>query len=525
MRRFRPRLRLVVAVVLGVAVLLPLAGIAGLRLYETELVRRTEAELEGQCALVAAFYQREVLAVLAESGRRVQDFGLAAPVPQPSGRRIQGQARPSLDRRTSPVLPPAPAESERPEGDDPAAVLAGARLSEQLHQAARTTLSALRVVGPGGVVVATSRTALGRGMEHWPEVQRGLRGEAVHLLRVRVTSTPTPPLESLSRGTPLRVFVGVPVVAEGRVLGVVVASRTPPDVAKVLAESVGSLAAAIALAVLLVLLLGTVLTLWVARPLKALRQQARRAAAGQRGAVQPLEAPGTEEVAELSEAIAQMARALEGRAAYLEAFAANVSHAFKTPLASIRGTVELLQDHLADMDADERRRFLGNLAADAARLDRLVKRLMVLARADVLDPQGSRCDVTALAREAVGRLDSVTLQADRPAEVAAAPEAVESLLANLLENARHHGGQRVEVRVVPADGGVRLEVADDGPGLDPAIAPRVFEPFVTGAQARGGTGLGLAIVRALAQAHGGRAEVAGPGLDGKGVCLRVWLPG
>jgi two-component system, OmpR family, sensor kinase len=74
------------------------------------------------------------------------------------------------------------------------------------------------------------------------------------------------------------------------------------------------------------------------------------------------------------------------------------------------------------------------------------------------------------------------------------------------------------------DGGVELEVADQGPGFSPDLADRAFERFARGdaARTRGGTGLGLAIVRAIAVAHGGRAEIVSDG--DRGATVRLWLP-
>jgi signal transduction histidine kinase len=97
---------------------------------------------------------------------------------------------------------------------------------------------------------------------------------------------------------------------------------------------------------------------------------------------------GTREIAELSHSLVTMAETLEARADYIRGFAAEVSHEFKTPLAAMRGTVELLQEHLATMTEAERRSFLANLAEDVTRLDRLVRRLLDLARADVMRRSG-----------------------------------------------------------------------------------------------------------------------------------------
>jgi two-component system, OmpR family, sensor kinase len=94
-----------------------------------------------------------------------------------------------------------------------------------------------------------------------------------------------------------------------------------------------------------------------------------------------------------------------------------------------------------------------------------------------------------------------------------------------VDNALRHGGGEIQLRSrrAEADGGVELEVADSGPGFAPELAGRAFERFARGdaARTRGGTGLGLAIVRAIAEAHGGRAEIVD---GGPGATVRLWLP-
>ncbi|WP_051141078.1 sensor histidine kinase [Azospirillum brasilense] len=195
---------------------------------------------------------------------------------------------------------------------------------------------------------------------------------------------------------------------------------------------------------------------------------AKRTADGERGVMTPVQRPVVRKVAELSEALTRMAATLEQRADYIRDFAAHVSHEFKTPLTTIRGTVELLRDHLDTMSAGERERFLANMDAEAERLSRLVRRLLDLARADVMRvTEAVVTDAVPLAARLAARHGAkATLPPFLP--VAMGLEALESVLANLIEN-----------------------------------AGRIFTPFFTTARGRGGTGLGLAIARGLVEAHGG----------------------
>ena len=222
----------------------------------------------------------------------------------------------------------------------------------------------------------------------------------------------------------------------------------------------------------------------------------------------------SQEVADLSESLASMARTLEARADYIRDFAAEVSHEFKTPLAGMHGAVELLRDHLDEMDPAERQRFIASLGENVDRLDRLVRRLLELARADVLRPAGGEsCDAAAVAREVAARFRSqglqTTVEAPDSLPVAIDRSALDTALANLLENVRQHAGSgaRAAIVLTAHDGRAQLRVADTGRGISPGNAARVFDRFFTTARDRGGTGLGLPIVRSQLAAFGGEIEL------------------
>src|SRR5262249_32477236 len=152
----------------------------------------------------------------------------------------------------------------------------------------------------------------------------------VSTLRRRSEGARSYPLESLSRGRDLRVFVALPAIEGDRVLGAVLLSRTPRAIEQALYSKRWHLAG-----LALLLIGGGALMAWstaltVSRPIAAVTQQARLAAAGDRDAVQPLKRRMTHEVAELSHSIISMAETLQARADYISGFATEVSHEFKT---------------------------------------------------------------------------------------------------------------------------------------------------------------------------------------------------
>jgi signal transduction histidine kinase len=205
-----------------------------------------------------------------------------------------------------------------------------------------------------------------------------------------------------------------------------------------------------------------------------------------------------------------MAEEIARRSRYLRDFAAAVSHEFKTPLAGIRGAIELLEDHHATMTEAERQRFQGNIAADAERLSHLVTRLLDLARADMTQPEpGSASDIADAVKRVADAFQArdfsvgTIVSANLP-KVAVPQTTIEATLSTLLENSRQAGARRAEISVREG-ANVELVISDDGPGVPDADQPRLFEPFFTSRRAEGGTGLGLPIVRSLLKAS--RAEI------------------
>ncbi|GAA3500159.1 HAMP domain-containing sensor histidine kinase [Streptomyces prasinosporus] len=201
-------------------------------------------------------------------------------------------------------------------------------------------------------------------------------------------------------------------------------------------------------------------------------------------------------------------------------FVADASHELRTPLASIRGYAELTRRGREEVGPDTRHA-LRRIESEAGRMTLLVEDLLLLARLDAGRPlrfEGTDLvplvvdtvsDARAAGRDHVWRLE---LPGD-PAPVLADAARLQQVLVNLLANARTHTppGTTVTARVRRHGPWLRVDVADDGPGIAPELLPHVFERFARGDSARtratGSTGLGLAIVQAVAAAHGGAVTV------------------
>ncbi|AWB92999.1 HAMP domain-containing sensor histidine kinase [Aeromicrobium chenweiae] len=197
-------------------------------------------------------------------------------------------------------------------------------------------------------------------------------------------------------------------------------------------------------------------------------------------------------------------------------FLADASHELRTPLSTIKGYAELGR-RTGRADPDE---VLAKVESEAGRMSTLVEDMLLLARLDAGRGVERRpVDLTRVVVEAVDDARVVDPERrwtiDVPAEPVTVPgdeQRLHQAVMNLLTNATRHTPPRttVDVRVVAGDP-VRLEVHDDGPGIDPDLLPTIFERFTRGDSSRtrasGGAGLGMSLVRAIMQAHGGDATV------------------
>jgi signal transduction histidine kinase len=506
-RRWRPRLLTMLLAVNLALLALPLAGIWFLRVYESALVRQTESELIGQAALIAAQFKAAWLAAAPPDAMAQQ------PRAQHTPSRDRWQPIPaSLDLADDPILPPAPDGAPPRVPPESVALRVGPPLRDVLLAAQRHTLAGMQIVDAHGIIVASTENDEGKSLLALQELAEALRGEPTSVLRERTTESYAGlPAWALSRVAGVRVHVAIPVTEGDRVLGAVLLRRTPRTLFQALYGKRYHLAALGALLLLTGGALALFTALTVSRPVRGAVEQARRVAAGERGAVQPLPHRYTREVAELSASLATMAQTLERRADYIRDFAAEIGHEFKTPLASMHGTVELLRDDFAAMAPQDRDRFLDNLAGDIERLERLTRRLLDLARADALRATGEEraaLDVIIPPLVERYRCKGMKIAVDAPAEKLVAQadaDSVAAVLTNLLDNVRQHAGPDATARVAWRAQGpvIVLTIADDGPGISSGNQARVFDRFFTTARDGGGTGLGLPIVRSRLAAFGG----------------------
>jgi len=494
-RRNWPRLHLrtiLLATLIFVAAL-PGVGAVFLRVYENTLVRQTEAELVAQGAALAATAQS-----LWPGSVVLVDLGYFKPEP------------PRIDLNSTPVLPERPDPMQAAAAPDPEAVQVARRMQPILDQTKQTTLAAIQLLDAKGNVV--SGTDITGSYAALPEVAAALRGRPNTVLRRNGSYKQVYRFEWLTRAAAIRVHHVRPIIVNDKVAGAVLLSRSARALFRGIYQDIGKIALATGLILATLIMLAGLLSRGIARPIEILSDATRNLTLGQ-GAPPPVPATAAIEIQALYRDFATMAEAIEQRSRYLRDFAYAVSHEFKTPLAAITGTVELLQDHVATMSEPERKQFLANIGSDATRLTQLLTGVLDLARADMTAPnlaEGADLRTPLLRLADAYRSSGLEVALSLPdglAPVRVPIPAIETCLSNLLENSRRAGAAKVAIHVRQSAGSVQIDVEDDGPGIAERDRHRIFEPFFTTRRETGGTGLGLPIVKSLLSAYGGTIEL------------------
>jgi two-component system OmpR family sensor kinase len=287
-------------------------------------------------------------------------------------------------------------------------------------------------------------------------------------------------------------------------------------------------AGGIALAVALIA--GYLVARWLSQRVRRLERAAKRVAAGEFG--QPIHVDSSDELGQLASTFNEMQEQLEQLELARKKFIATASHELRTPVFSLGGFLELLQDE--DLDPETRRRFLDQVGDQVRRLGKLSVDLLDLSRLEAgsLDLNPEEVDLSELTRSVSGEFEPSLAQHDsllelrlpsRRLEAQCDPVRVAQIMRILIDNALTHNppGTKIVVTAGRENGSVRLAVRDDGQGIDRAVAQRIFEPFYT-ADDQQGSGLGLAIARELAERMSGALSMSSQAGNTE---FRLELPG
>lgn len=321
--------------------------------------------------------------------------------------------------------------------------------------------------------------------------------------------------------------------------GLVVVTRSLVERDEAVRAVVRVLAVAGAIAAVLISVIVAVVSSLVTHPLDAMIDAAE--AIGEGDLTSRVPEAGVEDVTRLAGALNHMLDRLEQAFADKDAsedalrrFVSDASHELRTPLAAVIGYAELHQSGMAT-DEGAVDRAMSRIHAEGERMRLIVDELLTLARLDEGRPmEHDDVDLVELARLAIA--DAAAIEPGRPLSLSGADSSVvasgdvmslRQAIDNLLANARSHTPADTPVHVaVGLEGATAyVRVRDEGSGMEPEVAARVFDRFYRADDSRsrpGGSGLGLAIVAAIADAHGGCASV--DTAPGRGSTFTMELP-
>jgi signal transduction histidine kinase len=504
LRRPRFQIRTFVITINLIVLALPLAGIAGLRIVENLLHRQTEAKLASEAAYIKALYV-DFLNQAFEGDTLSHPYVIEVEeLPKVYENKWQPYL-PQIDLSKQDVLPPPDESKLAANKSDPPHLEAGKKIEPLLKSAQRHTLSGIRVLDQRGVVVASTAQQHGHDLSSRYEVKEALSGRYCSVLRAKAI---LPSEEDkykwgdLTRASRVRIFLAVPMIEDDHLVGVVYLSRTSLSFFRDMWER--RYGTTLLLIVSATILISLTLAWIVTKPFKRLASQSQLIASGEKEVSIEVGGMAPTEAAQLAVSLESMVERMAQRLKYVQEFARSVSHEFKTPLASTRAAIELLKDGWEDMTDEERSRFFSIIEHDSKRMDRLVKKLLELARIETMEAEDAETDLVEVVEHVVHRFRESgasieVVKASKPETAKISPDMAETLLYNLVENAITHG-RGTGVKVV-LEKGPKLTVRDKGPGITSANLNKIFDRFFTTNRDNGGTGLGLSMVKAIADAN------------------------
>ena len=475
-------------------VFIPAAGLLYLDTYEKQLLEAQERSMVQQGRVVSAalsergaMSEEEAARLLAGLNRRLD---ARIRILDASGR-VLGDTSRIGSRRD----PPAPESVPEAGGRD-----------SFLYRLGAAFYSVSRFVQPPEPGVEPRETVDPEGRLRGREIDAALAGRYGRTVRA-----------SPAGQRSVTLYSAIPVLSSGRPAGAVLVSQSTYRILRdlyairlsIFRVCLASLAAAVVLSL--------VVATTIAGPLRGLRDEAAAILDG-RGRLKGSfrRSLRRDEIGDLSRALHELTRRIEQYQSFLDSFAADVSHEFKNPLASIRNAAEMLAE---TGDPEARRRFHRMVQSEVGRMERLLSDLKEMTRIDAgLEREEQRAvDVTALLDRVCDgyrlRGSPVRFLFEPPAEpvsVRASEERLAQVFENLFDNAASFSpdGAAVRIRLEREQGAAAVTVSDEGCGIPEEHFARIFDRFFTwrpqspGA-ARTHTGLGLSIVRSIVEGYGG----------------------
>ncbi|NSX54869.1 ATP-binding protein [Parasulfitobacter algicola] len=274
---------------------------------------------------------------------------------------------------------------------------------------------------------------------------------------------------------------------------------TLPYLTRDLGQSVGAILIVV-ITVVFTLFLGYVLTRVLLRPITTLADRAKALEAGNLDITEPLPHYGTQELRELGQAILDMANTLHDREASVRTYTNHVTHELKSPLTTLQGAAELLQE---DLSPEERSQLADSMQQATRRMGALLEAMRELAAAREPLPDGTTTlDVIAPRLKQAFPALTLSIQGGT-ITLPLLSEGLVIVLTHLIQNAVQHGATSIQLT---ASDSLILSIQDNGPGISPGNQTRIFDPFFTTRRGDGGTGMGLSIVVSLLNTRGAQID-------------------
>ena len=284
------------------------------------------------------------------------------------------------------------------------------------------------------------------------------------------------------------------------------------------------------------LALAILFSVLIARPIRQLDQAIRQMATAD--FTHAIEVNGPQDMRYLGQRLEWLRSRLHDLEQQQTRFLRHVSHELKTPLTAVREGVELLRDRVGGALSAEQQDIVRIVRENTLSLQKLIEDLLTYHQTRNMEPQtlgpvalGDIVRVVLREHKLAALARLVTFDSKlRPAIVVGDSPKMRAIVDNLLSNAIKYsprsGVVRVDLSILKQF--AVLDVIDQGPGIDPADRPRIFDSFYQGKTAPGGrikgSGLGLAIAQEYALAHGGRVELVDRTDGGRGAHFRLWIP-
>jgi len=380
----------------------------------------------------------------------------------------------------------------------------GRDLNSQIYHLTKSNVDvAVYITDDTGKVIFHSKDPgeVGRDYTHWRDVQLTLEG------RYGARTTLADPYDETSSV----LYVGAPVVVNGKTVGVLTVAKPTTNINSFLKQAKPQLIKVVALSVLAAVVLGYLVALWITRPIQRLTDYAHAVHNGTRTSFPTLD--GTE-IGTMGRALQKMQAALEGKA-YVERYVQQLTHEVKSPLSAIRGAAELLEENVPP---EKRKRFLTHIRTEANRIQNIVDRMLTLAALENKKQlaQTEKVNLNGLVNGVVESKQSVlpakeiAVKVNIPKEIAVTgdPFWLHQAVANLIQNAIDFSKPTGTIIVTAGINGrvVRLSVEDNGAAIPAYAMDKIFEKFYS-LKRPDSDGLGLNLVRQVALLHNGHIEL------------------